>query len=230
MIALGGALLLGTLVLLNLFAHARPAAVKASLVWGAGAIGAAGLALLLFTGRGANALWMLLMFGPALRQAWMGWRARRRFARPAPSGEASGVETELLEMRLDLDSGAMSGRVRQGRFAGRELAALSLSELVALLGEAQALDAESVPLLEAWLDRAHPDWREAAAPPGSPPGPPGATLSRAEALEVLGLAEGADEAAIRAAHRRLMQAAHPDRGGSDWLAARVNQARDVLLD
>jgi hypothetical protein len=126
MIALGGALLVGTLVLLNLFAHARPAAVKASLVWGAGAIGAVGLALLLFTGRGANALWMLLMFGPALRQAWMGWRARRRFARPAESGEASGVETELLEMRLDLDSGAMSGRVRQGRFAGRELAALSL--------------------------------------------------------------------------------------------------------
>lgn len=225
MIALGGALLLGTLVLLHLFAYARPATVKNSLVWGAGAVGAAGVALLLFTGRGANALWMLLMFGPALRQAWMGWRARRRFARPAPSGEASGVETELLEMRLDLDSGAMSGRVRGGRFAGRELSALSLPELVTLLGEAQALDAESVPLLEAWLDRAHPDWREAAAPPA----PPGATLSRAEALEVLGLAEGADEAAIRAAHRRLMQAAHPDRGGSDWLAARVNQARDVLL-
>ena len=215
MIALGGALLLGTLVLLHLFAYARPATVKNSLVWGAGAVGAAGVALLLFTGRGAN----------ALRQAWMGWRARRRSARPAPSGEASGVEPELLEMRLDLDSGAMSGRVRGGRFVGRELSALSLPELVTLLGEAQALDAESVPLLEAWLDRAHPDWREAAAPPA----PPGATLSRAEALEVLGLAEGAEEAAIRAAHRRLMQAAHPDRGGSDWLAARVNQARDVLL-
>jgi hypothetical protein len=225
MIALGAVLLLGTLMLLNLFAHARPAAVKASLVWGAGTIGAVGLVVLLFTGRGANALWMLVMFGPALRQAWMGWRARRRFARPAEVGEASGVETELLEMRLDLDSGAMSGRVRGGRFAGRELAALSLPELVALLGEAQALDAESVPLLEAWLDRAHPDWREAAAPPASP----GAALSRNEALEVLGLEEGADEAAIRAAHRRLMQAAHPDRGGSDWLAARINQARDVLL-
>ena len=54
-------------------------------------------------------------------------------------------------------------------------------------------------------------------------------MSRAEAYEILGLKPGADAAAIRAAHRRLMQAAHPDHGGSDWLAARINQARDVLL-
>jgi len=94
----------------------------------------------------------------------------------------------------------------------------------ALLAEC-AGDAESVTLLEAWLDRERPDWREGETPPPRPDGP----MTRAAALEVLGLAEGADEAAIRAAHRRLMQAAHPDRGGSDWLAARINEARDVLL-
>jgi DnaJ family protein C protein 19 len=50
-----------------------------------------------------------------------------------------------------------------------------------------------------------------------------------EAWQVLGLQPGADATAVRAAHRRLMRAAHPDAGGSDWLAARINQARDILL-
>jgi curved DNA-binding protein CbpA len=54
-------------------------------------------------------------------------------------------------------------------------------------------------------------------------------MGRAEALSVLGLAEGASEAEIRAVHRRLMRSAHPDHGGSDWIAARLNEARDVLL-
>ena len=78
------------------------------------------------------------------------------------------------------------------------------------------------PLVWSWVvERKPPGMR------GSPPAP--GPLSRTEAYEVLGLKPGADEAAIRAAHRRLMQGAHPDRGGSDWLAARINQARDVLL-
>ena len=83
-----------------------------------------------------------------------------------------------------------------------------------------------MPLLEAWLDRSQPDWREAAGRPR--PGADG-PLTRAEALEVLGLAEGATEAEIRAAHRRLMRTAHPDQGGSAWLASRLNAARDLLL-
>lgn len=65
-------------------------------------------------------------------------------------------------------------------------------------------------------------------PPGSSRPPPGG-MSREEAYATLGLQPGADEAEIRAAHRRLMKACHPDHGGSDVLAARVNQAKDVLL-
>jgi DnaJ homolog subfamily C member 19 len=54
-------------------------------------------------------------------------------------------------------------------------------------------------------------------------------MTRDEAYEVLGLHPGASEPEIKEAHRRLMRGAHPDAGGSDWLAARINQARDILL-
>ena len=100
--------------------------------------------------------------------------------------------------------------------------------MLALLEECRAADPDSVALLEAWLDRAHPDWRaEPAAEPAAESR--SGAMTRAEALEILGIAEGADEDAIRAAHRRLMRSAHPDQGGSAWLAARINAARDLLL-
>ena len=85
------------------------------------------------------------------------------------------------------------------------------------------------PMIWSWIAQ-----KRMPPPPGArfwpPPPQPRGGMSQAEALEILGLASGATPAEVRAAHRRLMQAAHPDRGGSDWLAARINQARDVLLD
>jgi len=225
-VAIGVAILLAGLVLLYAFANARPAAVKTSLIWGLGTVAAVGVTGMLLSGRGANALWAAIMFGPALIQAFRGWRARRTFGRPAEAGEASGVDTETLEMRLDLESGAMSGRVRRGAYQGRDLASMDRPELMSLLADCQGLDAQSVPLIEAWLDRTDPEWRDMQPPPQTPNG---GKITRAEALDVLGLQEGAGEADIRAAHRRLMQSAHPDRGGSDWLASRVNAARDELL-
>ena len=228
--------LVAVLGLLRLFADAKPAQVKTAAIWGGGLLGLVLLAIFLATGRGAQALWALVLFGPAVWRTIQGWRAARTFARggSASPGQASDVETAWLAMGLDHDSGRMFGRVKDGRFAGKELADLDLPLLLDLLGELAVADPEGVPLLEAWLDRAHPDWREAAAHhagPGTPPPgrAPGGRMTRAEALEVLGLTEGADEATIRAAHRRLMRAAHPDQGGSDWLAARLNEARDVLL-
>lgn len=219
--------LVALLGLARLFVDAKPAQVKAGLAWGGGALGVVLLAALLASGRGMQALWALLFFGPAALRAVRSWRAARTFARggAASPGQASDVETSHLAMGLDHDSGRMFGRVKAGRFAGQDLADLDLPLLLELLTEIAAADPEGVPLLEAWLDRAHPDWRAARRPPPAP----GGRMTREEALSVLGLAEGASAAEIRAAHRRLMRAAHPDHGGSDWLAARLNEARDVLL-
>jgi hypothetical protein len=221
--------LVAALGLLRLFADAKPAQVKTAIIWGGGLLGVVLLIAFLASGRGPQAFWTLLLVGPAIWRAVQSLRAARTFARGgrASPGQASDVETAYLAMGLDHDSGRMTGRVKAGGFAGRDLADLDLPLLLDLLAEVAAADPEGVPLLEAWLDRAHPDWRDAAPPP--PPRPPGGRMTRAEALEVLGLGDGADEAAIRSAHRRLMRAAHPDQGGSDWLAARLNQARDVLL-
>jgi DnaJ family protein C protein 19 len=87
------------------------------------------------------------------------------------------------------------------------------------------------PLVWSWMAESK---RGAARPAGQAnfgrrPGSATGAMTRDEAYEILGLKPGASEADIRAAHLRLMQAAHPDHGGSDWLAARINQARDTLL-
>lgn len=228
-VALGALALLLLLALARGFANAPVARVKTALAWVAGGLGAVLLAALLFSGRGLQAIWSLAFFAPLLLQAWRSWRAARTFARggQASPGQESRVATAMLEMVLHHDSGRMTGRVLAGRFAGADLGDLELPDLLALLAEAEQDDPESAPLLQAWLDRSHPDWREATTGGGAPvaEGP----LTRAEALALLGLADGASEAEIRAAHRRLMRSAHPDQGGSAWLAARLNAARDLLL-
>lgn len=224
-IALGAFGLVVLMLLGRLFVDAKPAQVKQGLVWGAGALGVVLLAALLISGRGMQAMWAAVLFGPAVMRVVRSWRAAQTFARggAATGGQASDVDSAWLSMVLDHDSGQMAGTVKRGAFAGRDLAELDQPQLLALRAEL-AGDADSLALLDAWLDRAWPEWR-AAAPPTRDAGP----MSRAEALEILGLADGATEEEIRAAHRRLMRSAHPDQGGSDWLASRLNAARDLLL-
>ncbi|BDG74131.1 hypothetical protein [Roseomonas fluvialis] len=225
-VALGALALLVVMVALRGFATASVTTVKKTLAWTAGGLGAVLLGALLFSGRGMQAIWSLGLFAPLLVQAWRSWRTARTFSRggQASPGQESRVETATLEMVLHHDSGRMTGTVKRGRFQGADLADLDLPMLRALMADCAAEDPDSVPLLEAWLDRSHPDWRD-GAPPAAEDGP----LTRAEALAVLGLAEGATEAEIRSAHRRLMRTAHPDQGGSAWLAARLNAARDLLV-
>jgi DnaJ-class molecular chaperone len=102
---------------------------------------------------------------------------------------------------------------------------------LALLRECRAADEESARLIEAYLDRADPDWQEdfAGARTEHRAAPGGGDVTVEEAYAILGLAPGADVEAIRAAHRRLMKQLHPDHGGTDYLATKINRARDVLL-
>jgi hypothetical protein len=159
---------------------------------------------------------------------------RRQSAKERPPRRSSEVETDYIRMRLDHDSGTMSGMVRRGPFQGRRLDELTLSELLALWRQCRVEDEAGANLLEAYLDRLMPDWRVAAQRAGSAGGGktsprPADAMTRAEAYEVLGLSWGAGESEIREAHRRLMMKLHPDQGGSTYLAAKLNRAREVLL-
>jgi DnaJ domain len=146
-------------------------------------------------------------------------------------GSRSTVRSAFLEMELDHDSGEMRGRVIGGAFAGRSLDDLDVPDLQKLSREI-AMDGESLALLEAYLDRRMPGWREDikgddAARPGGAANT--GTMTDEEAYEVLGLAPGASEAEIRRAHRQLMKGVHPDQGGSTFLASKINEAKDRLL-
>ena len=131
-------------------------------------------------------------------------------------------------MELDHDTGAMRGTILQGRHAGVPLEALDIATLAALAGE---IDEESRALLAAYLDRREPGWREDAQSDAAP-GPGAARTSKMteqEAYEILGLKPGTSAEEIGRAHRMLMKKLHPDQGGSTYLAARVNEAKEILL-
>jgi len=232
---LAGLTLLGVWLLGRMFLASTPAQIAQGLRWGGVAAGALVLVALLVAERLPQAIAVaaaLLPLAARLRGRWSlrgGWRTANG---PAP-GRTSEVETDWLAMRLDHDTGTMSGTVRQGEFAGRRLDELALPELARLLRQCRVGDDASAKLIETYLDRCFPDWRAAGEEPGGAGGEThgrrSAAMSRDEAYEVLGLAPGAAEAEIRAAHRRLMMKLHPDHGGSTWIAARLNLAKDTLL-
>ncbi len=210
----------------------------------AAAMGVAGF--FLFTGRVFAAVPILIValglagasaggFARLMRPLMGRWgglfsRPRAEWSRE-PGGRRSTVRTGVFEMNLDHDSGAMNGRVLSGRQAGRELGSMDLDELMTLWREVGS-DLSSRSLLEAYLDRRHPLWRQDpqadAAARGGGAASPG-TMTDDEAHQILGLRPGASEAEVREAHRRLIKAVHPDLGGSTFLAAKINQAKDRLV-
>ncbi|MFN0041968.1 MAG: DnaJ domain-containing protein [Alphaproteobacteria bacterium] len=212
---------LGLVLAVRWLAGAEPASVARALRVFAVAAAVLLLAFVVLSGR-----WGLIPLFLFIGLPWLNrLRAIKRAARTRQGptqGKTSEVETRFLRLTLDHDTGALDGEVRAGSFAGRPLADLALDELHALLVEV-AGDDESVRLIEAYLDREHVGWRE-----GAPANLDG-DMGRKEAYRVLGLAPGASEAEIREAHRKLMTRMHPDRGGSDYLAAKINRAKDVLL-
>lgn len=177
-----------------------------------------------------------LFGGRGLGSGWQ--RARTGYAdldgsNVSGTGQQSTVETGWLRMQLDHATGRMDGDVLQGRHAGRRLSSLSFEDLILLLRDCRASDNQAAALLEAYLDRSiGEDWRERAttgdAGEAASPASSGA-MTREQAWEVLGLPPGASDADIRSAHRRLMKKFHPDQGGSTFLAAQINRAKDLLL-
>ena len=149
----------------------------------------------------------------------------------ASSGtQTSTVSSRYIQMTLNHESGDISGEVLEGRFRGMTLDQLQLEQLLELLRECRD-DEESVAMLEAYLDRVHgDDWRDRANERDRQQAAGNAgTMSCDEALQVLGLSPDPTEEEIIQAHRRLMKNMHPDRGGSDYLAAKINLAKETLL-
>ena len=145
-------------------------------------------------------------------------------------GQVSRVRSAFVEMELDHDTGAMRGRILAGHHEG---ASLDTLEVATLTGFLPTIDEESRALLMAYLDRREPTWRDhvqgdpAAGSGGSSWG--AGKMTEEEAYQILGLQPGASADEIGRAHRTLMKKLHPDQGGSTYLAARVNEAKDVLL-
>ena len=227
-----GVCLLAALILLGFwFVRTEPKKVVSLMRWVLAILGLIIVGYMIWGGRHALAILALPLLLPMLRN-WRAIRARLRAARGPSPGQASEVETRFLRMTLDHDSGEMTGRVTEGRFAGRALDELELDDLIALWAECRTEDAQSAAVLEAYLDRTQGEaWREAATQGGAGPrAPAGAgAMSQQEACDILGLEPGASRAAIHEAHRRLMQKIHPDHGGSNYLAAKINQAKALLL-
>lgn len=232
-------LLLGLAVLLGLFFVFRglrgtsPRNLQKTLAIVVGIIAVTVLGFFAVSGRMGYFGWAMLFLPLLLR-----WRAisqaMRNMRGPTP-GKNSDIETAYLRMTLEHDSGVLSGTVLQGQFEGRNLEELSFEDLQDLLRECRVNDPQSATVLESYLDRVHgADWRgaggeEAGSSEGGRTAGAGGSMSRDQAYEVLGLKPGASDAEIRDAHRKLLIANHPDKGGSTFLAAQINQAKDVLL-
>jgi hypothetical protein len=217
------------------FVNANPASLARGIKLGAIWLAVAAVLAMAAAGR---LPWLLGLIAPlgALVLAFRKLRSMHR--RPAAGwdnagGQQSNVTTDRLDMTFDHDSGELDGRVIAGAFAGRMLSDMSLDELRALSREILAVgDTQSSSVLASYLDRTYgEEWHDGAGAGQQEGRAPqnGGAMTRDEALRVLGLSAGATEEEIRAAHRRLMKQAHPDHGGSDYLASKINEAKDVLL-
>lgn len=169
----------------------------------------------------------LLRFIPLLRAFY---KQRQSNPKHTHANNKSEVSTEVIDMILDHDSGVMYGTIKSGSFSGKRLSDLSENEFIQLLNYCRSKDHNSARLLEAYLDKRFGDsWREDDTNEQAQNNQDSGSVSRTEALSILGLSEDATDEQIIEAHRKLIQKVHPDRGGSDYLAAKINEAKDRLL-
>jgi DnaJ domain len=237
MTLIAGAIAVVTLYLLLQMLRTANPAMLAGLVRKAG--GVACLAVAAFTGlRGELAVAIPIgLFGAGL----LGWapmsgsvfgpvgRLFGGLGTQRSTGQASRVRSQFLDMTLDHDSGQLNGQIVAGPYVGHSLDEFDLPQLTAMIS---GFDAESVALFESYLDRRFPAWRQNAqgnAAGGQRRATASGKMTNEEAYQILGLQPGAGRDEISRAHRGLMKKLHPDQGGSTYLAARVNEAKDTLL-
>lgn len=243
---LGVALFIGLVLLARGASGTDPRVLLKTLKWAGLFIGLAIAGYLTVTGRIGLAAMIAAGALPVILRARQIARLARSFGGPSP-GQSSDVETAYLRMHLDHDTGTLHGTVLDGAYRGKHLDELSLQDLLLLLQECRVDDPQSATVLESYLDRVHgADWRVGqddarrqgdgdggarggawGRGPGPQSGPQ--TMTRDEAYEILGLQPGTGAEEVRDAHRRLMLKIHPDHGGSTYLAAKINQAKDLLL-
>ena len=231
-VLLGGVALLVVLALYQYLRGLDRGVLRRALRYGVvGVAGLAAVAMVL-----VRRIDIALFLGAAALTVWRSGRLGPFSFEGPPEGNVSRVRSRYFAMALDHDTGAVEGRVLAGRFSGADLIDLGEDDTRALIAEVEA-DPDSLHLLESWLDANRAGWREyfaetastGAGSAGAGEASAGPLDPRAEAYEILGLKPGASDEEIKAAHRDLMKAVHPDHGGSSYLAARINQARDRLL-
>lgn len=230
---LGVFILFGVILMLRAYASASPASLNRAVrrtAIGSAVLGAVLLLLrapLGFTFVGIGAILPLTLRWRAL---WPDFGAPIN----QPRGKSSRIDTKYLRMALDHDTGALDGLVLAGCHRDQLLSKLTLEQLLEVRADCLGDDPEGVPLVEAYLDRIHgASWREESSGQQSSGNTSSrhasTTMTREEAFDVLGLRPTASDSEIRETHHRLIMKLHPDHGGSDYLAAKINQARDVLL-
>lgn len=238
MLIAGCLLLVCLLLFMRLFAVADPKTVSSTAKAAGVGIIIAVTGFLVFTGRISWILGLFPFLLPfLLRKISVSSGGTYGRSSGATQRHTSNVRTPFLDMRLDHETDELDGDILQGPHVGRQLSAISTDDLLQILQWVRANDHKSALLLEAYLDRRCQDWRtrsneadgdQAGESQTGGTGPAGA-MSASEAYRVLGLEPGAPEAEIRAAYHRLIASVHPDKGGSSFLAAQVNRARDILL-
>jgi hypothetical protein len=227
---LGGVALLAILAAYQYLRRLHPRAIRSGLRWLIGGAGAFLTIGLLFARRIDLAVFVGAAAFSVLRTGRLGPFSLD--GNPGEPGNISKVRSRFFAMELDHDTGTVAGRVTSGQFAGADLMDLGEHDTRLLIEEVQG-DADSISLLESWLDSNRAGWREyfaqqdSAGQAGQNQSAPGDEL--AEAYEILGLKPGASDDEIKSAHRELMKAVHPDHGGSSYLASKINEARDRLL-
>jgi hypothetical protein len=234
-ILVGFLALLLTLFALKAYTKAPPAILARLLKNGGGFLALALAALLLMRGRidmamilGGLGLWLLGAAG----------FSSKKFRQAGGGGAGvSRVRSAMIEMELDHATGAIRGVILAGRDEGKQLDEMTRSRLMELYRVCLIDDPDGARLLEAYLDRRFSGWRQTGdgqqdaggvGAKGASARRPG-SVSEDEAYEILGLKKGAAASDIARAHRDLMKKLHPDHGGTTDLAARVNEAKDVLM-